>query len=534
MSNATQQIVNKAWNFAHVLRDDGLSYMAYTEQITFLLFLKMADEQTRPPYNRPPIVPPGLGWPSLLAKDGDDLEVHYRHVLEELGKKPGMLGEIFKKARPDIQNPATLKRLIVDLIDTEQWTSMQADVKGDIYEGLLAKSAAESPKGAGQYFTPRELIRAIVDVMQPRPDDTVCDPACGTGGFLLAAYDYVARHHGADLDPDRKKHLRQSFVHGWELVANIGRLCIMNLYLHGIDADPCPVHSGLDSLASDPGERFSMVLTNPPFGKKSSIAIVNEEGDLEKEEHAYERQDFWTTTKNKQLNFLQHIKTLLKINGRAAVVVPDNVLFEGGAGEMVRRNLLKQFDVHTLLRLPTGIFYAQGVKANVLFFDAKPAQEAAWTKKLWVYDLRTNMHFTLKTNPLKRADLDEFVACYNPANRHEREPTWFAKGDPHPNPPPDQGEGIGFGGRDHTTVFPNPAPDQGEGIGEEGRWRCFDYDDLAKRDKLNLDIFWLKDKSLEDSENLPDPDVLAQEIIEDLEDALTQLRSVAAELQTNS
>jgi len=489
MNSATQQIVNKAWNFAHVLRDDGLSYMGYTEQITFLLFLKMADEQTRPPYSRPAIVPPELGWPSLLAKDGDELEVHYRHVLEELGRKPGMLGEIFKKARPDIQNPATLKRLIVDLIEPEKWLSMDADVKGDIYEGLLAKSAAESPKGAGQYFTPRELIKAIVDVMKPGPDDTVCDPACGTGGFLLAAYQHVIASHGRDLDPDQKKHLRQTFVHGWELVPATARLCIMNLYLHGIDADPCPIESGVDSLAADPGRRFSMVLTNPPFGKKSSIAIVNEEGELEKEDHAYERQDFWTATKNKQLNFLQHIKTLLKIHGRCAVVVPDNVLFEGGAGETVRRNMLKQFDVHTLLRLPTGIFYAQGVKANVLFFDAKPAQEAAWTKRLWVYDLRTNMHFTLKTNPLKRADLDEFVRCFGPENRHERKATRSAE---------------------------NP----------DGRWRAFDYEELAKRDKLNLDIFWLKDRSLEESENLPDPEVLAQEIADDLQTALDQINAV--------
>ena len=249
--------------------------MAYTEQITFLLFLKMADEQTRAPYNRPPIVPPKLGWASLLAQDGDALEVHYRHILEELGRQPGMLCKIFKKARPDIQNPATLKRLIVDLIEPEQWISMQADVKGDIYEGLLAKSAAESPKGAGQYFTPRELIKAIVDVMQPQPGDTVCDPACGTGGFLLAAHDYVSRHFGDKLDTEQKKHLRQNFVHGWELVPATAGLCIMNLYPHGINADPCPVHSGLDSLAGDPGERFSLVLTNPPFGKKSSIAIVN-------------------------------------------------------------------------------------------------------------------------------------------------------------------------------------------------------------------------------------------------------------------
>lgn len=494
MSSASQQIVNKAWNFAHVLRDDGLSYMAYTEQITFLLFLKMADEQTKPPYNREPIVPPKLGWPSLLAKDGDDLEVHYRHILEELGKKKGMLGEIFKKARQEIQNPATLKRLIVDLIEPEEWMRMEADVKGDIYEGLLSRSAEESPKGAGQYFTPRALIRGIVDVMQPKPDDTICDPACGTGGFLLAAHEYVSKRYGAKLDPAQKKHLRQDFVRGADIVPATARLCIMNLYLHGINGGVTPVKSGLDSLATDPGERFSMVLTNPPFGKKSSFQVVNDEGDLEKEEHAYERQDFWTTTKNKQLNFLQHIKTLLKINGRTAVVVPDNVLFEGGAGETVRRNLLKQFDVHTLLRLPTGIFYAQGVKANVLFFDAKPAQEAAWTKKVWVYDLRTNMHFTLKTNPLKRENLDEFVTCYNPKNRHERKETW-------------------------TETNP------------EGRWRCFDYDALLKRDKLNLDIFWLKDKSLEDSENLPEPDVLAQEIADDLQAALDQFASIAADLK---
>jgi len=491
----SQQIVNKAWNFAHVLRDDGLSYMAYTEQITFLLFLKMADELTRPPYNRPALVPRGLDWPSLLKLDGDALEVHYRHVLEELGRKSGMLGEIFKKARQEIQNPATLKRLITELIGAEQWSSMEADVKGDIYEGLLAKSAAESPKGAGQYFTPRELIKAIVDVMEPQPEDTVCDPACGTGGFLLAGHEYVVKHFGRKLDPDQKKHLRRNFVKGWELVAATARLCIMNLLLHGIEADPCPIRSGVDSLASDPGERFSMVLTNPPFGKKSSIAIVGGDGELEKEDVAYERQDFWTTTKNKQLNFLQHVKTLLKVNGRCAIVVPDNVLFEGGAGETVRRNLLQKCDVNTLLRLPTGIFYAQGVKANVLFFDNKPGQDAVWTKKLWIYDLRTNMHFTLKENPLKRADLDDFVACYNPENRHKRTATW-------------------------SEAKP------------EGRWRCFEYDELAKRDKLSLDIFWLKDKSLEDSDNLPEPDVLAQEITDDLQTAIDQFATVAGALRS--
>jgi len=500
MKNNSQQIVNKAWNFAHVLRDDGLSYMAYTEQITMLLFLKMADEQTKPPYNKPNPIPPDddgnvYGWQELLSRDGEALETLYRKTIEHLSRQSGMLGVIFKRARPEIQNPATLKRLIVDLIDAESWMSMDADVKGDIYEGLLAKSAAESPKGAGQYFTPRELIKAIVDVMQPTPDDTLCDPACGTGGFLLAAHNYVLKRYGSDLDRDQKKHLREKLVVGTDIVPNTARLCVMNLYLHGINADPCPIQSGVDSLATDPGDRYSLILTNPPFGKKSSITIVNEEGQLEKEDHAYERHDFWVSTKNKQLNFLQHVKTLLKINGRCAIVAPDNVLFEGGAGETVRRNLLQQFDVHTLLRLPTGLFYAQGVKANVLFFDAKPAQEAAWTKKLWVYDLRTNMHFTLKTKPLRRTDLDEFVECYNPGATHNRKATW----DEEKNP--------------------------------EGRWRVFDYDELVKRDKLNLDIFWLKDKSLEDSADLPEPEVLAQEIADDLQTALDEFTAIAAELK---
>ncbi len=496
MSNATQQIVAKAWNFAHVLRDEGLSYMAYTEQITFLLFLKMADEQTRPPYNRKSLVPKGYDWSSLdkSQHDGEDLILHYRHILDHLSKQGGMLGEIFRRARPEIQNPAILRRLIDELIGKENWFSMQADVKGDIYEGLLSKSAEESPKGAGQYFTPRELIKAIADVMQPGPDDTLCDPACGTGGFLLAGHDYVLQHHGKELDRDQKQHLKRGFVKGVELVPNTARLCIMNLYLHGIDADPCPIASGVDALAVPPNERFTMVMTNPPFGKKSSIAVVTDDGDLEKEDIAYERPDFWTTTKNKQLNFLQHVKNLLKVNGRCAIVVPDNVLFEGGAGETVRRKLLEQCDVHTLLRLPTGLFYAQGVKANVLFFDAKPAKEKPWTEKLWVYDLRTNQHFTLKTKPLKRADLDEFVACYRPGKRHLRKATW--------------------------------AEDS-----QEGRWRCFTYDELAKRDKLNLDLFWLKDESLEDSDSLPEPDVLAEEIAEDLQTALELFGTIAKGLK---
>jgi type I restriction enzyme M protein len=273
---------------------------------------------------------------------------------------------------------------------------------------------------------------------------------------------------------------------GWEIVDSAARLCVMNLYLHGIGGDESPIVVG-DSLASDPGERFDYVMTNSPFGKKSSITIVNEEGKADRETLTYERQDFWATTSNKQLNFVQHVKTLLNINGSAAIVVPDNVLFEGGAGETVRRKLLAECDVHTLLRLPTGIFYAQGVKANVLFFDRKPASETPWTQKLWIYDLRTNIHFTLKTNTLKFDDLQDFIKCYNPENRFERK--------------------------------------------ETERFRTFEYAALIQRDKASLDIFWLKDESLEDSENLPDPDVLAREIVENLEGALEQFNSIVESIK---
>lgn len=479
-------LVPKLWNYCNILRDDGLSYGDYVEQLTYLLFLKMADEQSRPPFKKPSPIPKGFGWDVLITLDGDDLETHYRHTLEELGKRPGMLGVIFRKAQNKIQDPAKLRRLIVDLIDKEVWSSLEADVKGDAYEGLLQKNAEDVKGGAGQYFTPRALIAAIVEVMAPSPDITICDPACGTGGFLLAAHDYIVKHH--DLDKAEKRKLKNGTLFGVELVDSVTRLCAMNLLLHGVGSESdvdMPVVSK-DALAGKHGE-YEMVLANPPFGKKSSVTIVNEAGEQQKESLIINRDDFWASTSNKQLNFLQHIFTILKQHGHAAVVLPDNVLFEGGAGETIRRELLKQGDVHTLLRLPTGIFYAQGVKANVLFFDRKPAQEKPWTQKLWIYDLRTNKHFTLKENTLKRSDLDEFVKCYNPKNRHNRK--------------------------------------------ESERFKSFTYDELIKRDKVNLDIFWLKDDALEDSANLPDPDIIAQEITDDLEAALEQFATIAEDLK---
>jgi len=372
----------------------------------------------------------------------------------------------------------------VDLINKEEWSSLDADVKGDAYEGLLQKNAEDVKGGAGQYFTPRALIAAMVDVVAPQPGQAICDPACGTGGFLLAAHDYLAKHH--QLDRAQKKKLKSGTFFGIELVDSVTRLCAMNLLLHGIGGESeedLPVVTK-DALAGKHGE-YEIVLANPPFGKKSSVTIVNEVGESSKESLIINRDDFWASTSNKQLNFLQHIFTILKQHGRAAVVLPDNVLFEGGAGETIRRELLKQADVHTLLRLPTGIFYAQGVKANVLFFERKPAQEKPHTTKLWIYDLRTNLHFTLKENTLKRSDLDDFVNCAK--NRNNRK--------------------------------------------ESERFKAFSYEELAKRDKVNLDIFWLKDEALEESANLPAPEIIAADITADLEAALEQFATIAEDLK---
>ena len=490
MANESAGIVQKLWNYCNVLRDDGVSYGDYVEQLTYLLFLKMVDEQTKPPFNKKSTIPDDLNWDSLIKRDGNALEKHYRKILDLLGKEKGMLGIIFRKAQNRIQDPAKLKRLIM-LINDETWLGLDIDVKGEIYEGLLQKNAEDIKSGAGQYFTPRPLIKAMVEVTQPEPGQTICDPACGTGGFFLAAHDYLI--HNYNLDKEQKKYLKYETFRGKDIVDGVVRLCVMNLYLHGIGGEESPIEVG-DSLISDPGERYHIVMTNPPFGKKSSYTITDANGRADKDTQTYERQDFWATTSNKQLNFVQHCKTLLKINGKCAIVVPDNVLFEGGAGETVRRKLLHECDVHTLLRLPTGIFYAQGVKANVLFFERKAASEKPWTEKLWIYDLRTNKHFTLKTNPMKYEDLQEFIQCYNPKNRHERKPAYSEK---------------------------NP----------NGRWRAYTYAELVQREKANLDIFWVKDESLEDMENLPDPDILAQEIADNLEAALEQFRGILEDLE---
>ena len=492
MSEQTASIISKVWGMCNPLRDDGVSYGDYLEQLTYLIFLKMSDEYSKPPYKKQTGIPAGFGWADLCALKGAELEAQYKKTLEELAKQNGILGKIFAGATNKIRNAAIFYR-IVQMIDKEKWVSMSSDVKGEIYEGLLQKNAEDIKSGAGQYFTPRPLIRAMVRCMRPEPMKTIADPCCGSSGFFLAAQSFIAQNY--TLDRDQKTFMKNETFFGNELVPTTYKLCLMNLYLHNIGDiyGTIPVTLG-DALLTDSGVRVDYVLTNPPFGKKSSITFTNEEGEQEDEDLVYNRQDFWTTTSNKQLNFVQHINTILKATGKAAVVVPDNVLFEGGAGETVRKKLLQTCDLHTILRLPTGIFYKPGVKANVIFYDKRPASAEVQTKEVWIYDFRTNIHFTLKKNPMTDSDLDDFVSCYQPENRHNRTETWSEE---------------------------NP----------EGRWRKFSVEDILAHDKTSLDIFWIKDKSLADLDHLPEPDVLADSIIENLQSALESFEELKAQLK---
>ena len=475
-----EQLDQKVWNLANVLRDDGVSSRDYIEQITYLLFLKMDQERVNE-LEEDSDIPRKWRWEKLANKDGEELAEQYRGTLEALGSKRGLIGKIFHKAENRLANPAKLRR-VVSLIDKEgPWTGLGVDVKGKIYERLLERSAQEVKSGAGQYFTPRPVIEAIVKCINPKISDKVCDPACGTGGFLLASYD-----HMKTKSKDRKKlnALRSEAFTGVDIGGEVVRLCAMNLYLHNIGNGGSPVMQG-DALTSAGEARYDIVLTNPPFGKKAIHKIIGEDGKVSNERESYEREDFRFTTSNKQFNFIQHIMTILKTNGRAGVVMPDNVLFEAGrAGEGIRKRLLESFNFHTLLRLPTGIWYSQGVKANVLFFDKRPpTSRSHQTKELWVYDYRTNIRKTLKNERISRDDLQDFINCYQNKPRKETE-----------------------------------------------RFKRFTYEELIQRDKLSLDIFWLKDDKLEDTDNLPEPDVLSAEIVENLGNALKQFKSVNQEL----
>ncbi|HEV2417040.1 MAG TPA: class I SAM-dependent DNA methyltransferase [Terriglobia bacterium] len=472
-------LVQRVWNYAHVLKDDGLAFMDYTEQITYLLFLKMSWEQRQTGASE---IPSRYTWGALknIVDNGKRLD-RYHQGLRKLSELPGLIGLIFTKPQSKINDPAKL-HLLIQMIDSEEWSTLDVDVKGEVYEGLLAKNADDVRGGAEQYFTPRPVIRAIVEVMRPEPTMRISDPACGTGGFLLAAFEYLL---GRIENAKDAGHLRTRALHGIDLVPNVARLCAMNLFLHGIGTDPKhPVISISDSLESK-AEPVDMVLTNPPFGKKSSFTIIGADGRNQTDKISYEREDFWATTSNKQLNFVQHVYSMLNENGRAAVVIPDNVLFEGGAGERVRRALLQQTEVHTLLRLPTGIWYSPGVKANVLFFDKKPPAKAPATKDLWVYDLRSGRNFSLRQSPITPDDLTDFISCYHADDRSRRK--------------------------------------------ETVHFRRFKYADMIARDKANLDFQWQQDPANSTPEETPQ--VLMKHILEDLEEAIKEFASAESEIR---
>ena len=485
---STQDIVQKLWNLCNVLRDDGITYHQYVTELTYILFLKMADET-----GADKDIPEAYRWGSLTSRSGIDLKKHYYTLLSKLGEESvGRVAQIYANASSSIEEPKNLEKIITE-IDKLDWYEAKEEGLGDLYEGLLEKNANEKKSGAGQYFTPRVLIDVMTELIKPQLGDKCFDPACGTFGFMIAANRYVNAHNDMYALSDRQADFQQNKAfNGVELVHETHRLALMNAYLHNMNAN---ITLG-DSLAQSAKglKDFDVILTNPPFGKKSTLTFTNEEGEQEEEDLVYNRQDFWTTSSNKQLNFVQHINTILKATGKAAVVVPDNVLFEGGAGEIVRKKLLETTDLHTILRLPTGIFYRPGVKANVIFFDKRPASPEMQTKEIWVYDFRTNIHFTLKQHPMTDADLADFVKCYNPLNRHERTETWSDT---------------------------NP----------DGRFRKFAVKDILERDKTSLDLFWIKDKSLADLDNLPEPDELAADIIENLQSALESFQELQTQLK---
>jgi type I restriction enzyme M protein len=457
-------IVGKLWGFCHTLRHDGIDYGDYIEQITYLLFLKMADE-------RGVEIPKGCDWKKLRDTSGTDLIDRYVDVLRTLGKTKGILGDIYTESQSRFNNPVNLKKLI-NLIDETEWISLDVDVKAQAYEGLLEKSASEGKKGAGQYFTPRVLIQSIVRCIKPDPrvhnEFSICDPAVGTGGFLVAAYEWLVKEtKGGALPREIAKRVKAKTYFGQDLVARPRRLALMNLYLHGIEPQIRLGDTIYESLGSD---RFDVILTNPPFGTRGA-------------NQAPDRDDFTIETSNKQLNFLQHVMNTLKPGGRAAIVLPDNCLFEDKAGE-VFEILMKQCNLHTVLRLPRGTFtpYSQGVKANVVFF-----QKGLPTENTWIFDARSNVPgITKKDRPLSSEHFAEFEKSYgsDPDGRSKR-----------------------------------------KDLGEEGRFRKFSLKELQERD-YKLDITWLKDDSLEDSDDLPEPQDLAVEAITELEAAVDDLKEV--------
>ena len=471
-SISEQQILSKVWNLATTLAGAGIGFTDYITQLTYLLFLKMDDENVKI-FAEDSAIPEGYRWDDLISLDGHDLIDQYEETLKVLSGQDNLIGTIYTKAQNKIDKPVYLKKVIT-MINEHNWLSMDGDVKGAIYEKILEKNGQDKKSGAGQYFTPRALINAMVDVTMPQIGETICDPACGTAGFLLAAYDYMKTQSNNE---DKLRFLRENAIFGTDNTALVVTLASMNLYLHGIGTNRSPIVCD-DSLEKTPSHMVDVILANPPFGTRPAGSVeIN-------------RPDFYVETKNNQLNFLQHIMVMLKANGRAAVVLPDNVLFEGNAGEVIRKKLLSDFNLHTILRLPTGIFYAQGVKANVLFF-----QKGSPTKEIWFYDYRTGIKHTLATNPLQRHHLDDFVKCYNAENIAGRIETFDAETNPN------------------------------------GRWRNFSIDDILKRDKTSLDITWIKlDSDDEDLTLAQLMDIIKTES-DTISDAVSQLEALVSNIE---
>ena len=466
-TNKETSLTKKVWTLATTLSAQGIGFTDYITQLTYLLFLKMDDENVET-FGEDSAVPEGYRWKDLIELDGLDLIKQYEETLEELSKQENLIGTIFVKAQNKIDKPVYLRKVIT-LIDEEQWLVMDGDVKGAIYESILEKNGQDKKSGAGQYFTPRSLISAMVEVTCPQIGETVCDPACGTGGFLLAAYDYMKNQ---SQDKAKRDFLRDEALIGYDNTALVVTLASMNLYLHGIGTSRSPILCE-DSLEKQPQKLVDVILANPPFGTRPAGSV-----DID-------RPDFYVETKNNQLNFLQHIMVMLKNSGRAAVVLPDNVLFEAGAGETIRKELLKNFNLHTILRLPTGIFYAQGVKANVLFF-----KKGEQTKDVWYYDYRTGIKHTLATKPMMRHHLDDFVACYHADNLSARQETYNAETNPN------------------------------------GRWRKYPVAELLKRDKTSLDISWIKETNDDDDLSLSELMTTIQQKSDNISKAVSQLQAL--------
>lgn len=465
-------LTKKVWNLATTLSGQGIGFTDYITQLTYLLFLKM-DAENVELFGDESAIPEGYRWDDLIELDGYELVSQYEQTLKILSEQDNLIGTIYTKAQNKIDKPVYLKKVIT-MINEEQWLIMDGDVKGAIYESILEKNGQDKKSGAGQYFTPRPLISAIVDCIRPQIGETVCDPACGTGGFLLAAYDYM-KNQSSDLS--NLDFLNNKALHGVDNTPLVVTLASMNLYLHGIGTDRSPIKCE-DSLEKESSTLFDVVLANPPFGTRPSGSVeIN-------------RPDFYVETKNNQLNFLQHIMLMLKTGGRAAVVLPDNVLFEGNAGETIRRRLLTDFNLHTILRLPTGIFYAQGVKANVLFFTKGQS-----TKEIWFYDYRTGVKHTLATNKLERHHLDDFVKCYNVDDMSVRKETYDAESNP------------------------------------SGRWRRYTIDEIMARDKTSLDITWIKQGGDEDNRTLAELMVEIEEKSQNISNAVAELRKLLADIE---